>query len=51
VLVTHELSRAGELADRAVVLARGRIVHAAEGPALALATLEQAYLESVESAA
>jgi len=33
------------------VLARGRIVHAAEGPALALATLEQAYLESVESAA
>ena len=51
VLVTHELSRACELADRAVVLARGRVVHAAEGTGLELAALEQAYLASVESAA
>jgi ABC-type multidrug transport system ATPase subunit len=51
VLVTHELSRACELADRAVVLARGRVVHAVEGPGLTPAVLEQAYLASVESAA
>jgi heme exporter protein A len=50
VLVTHELARACELADRVVVLSRGRIVHSAEGRGLALPTLEQAYLTSVESA-
>jgi len=51
VLVTHELSRASELAQRAVVLARGRVVYAAQGPGLVLPSLEQAYLASVESAA
>jgi len=50
-LVTHELSRACELADAAVVLSRGRVVHEAHGDGLRLERLERAYLESVESAA
>jgi len=33
------------------VLARGRVVYAAQGPGLVLPSLEQAYLASVESAA
>jgi heme ABC exporter ATP-binding subunit CcmA len=51
VLVTHELARAAELADAALVLSRGRVVHAAQGAALALPVLERAYLAGVEAAA
>jgi len=51
VLVTHEIGRAGELADHVVVLAAGRVVHRAEGAAVAAAPLEAAYLQAVESAA
>jgi heme exporter protein A len=51
VLVTHDLARAAELADAAVVLAEGRVVHRAAGPGLRLEALERAYLASVEAAA
>jgi ABC-type sugar transport system ATPase subunit len=51
VLVTHELPRACELADRAIVLADGRVVHQAVGADLALAALERSYLASVGAAA
>ncbi len=51
VLVTHDLARAAELADRVLVLCRGRCVHEAAGPELAAGTLERAYLRAVESAA
>jgi len=47
VLVTHELARVSRLADAAVVLARGRVVHAARGPDLEPAALEAAYLAAV----
>ncbi len=50
VLVTHELARACELADRAIVLAGGRVVHEATGADLALAALDRAYLASVGAA-
>ncbi len=49
VLVTHELAHASTLADVAIVLARGRVVHRAEGAALAASTFESAYLAAVES--
>ncbi len=47
VLVTHELGRVARLADAAIVLAQGRVVHAAEGPELGPARLEAAYLAAV----
>ena len=47
VLVTHELARVARLADAAIVLARGRVVHAAGGAALEPARLEAAYLAAV----
>lgn len=51
VLVTHELARASELADQALVLVRGRVVHRATGDGLAASLLERAYLQAVEAAA
>jgi len=51
VLVTHELSVASTLADAAIVLLRGRVVHRAAGDALAPTVLDAAYLAAVESAA
>jgi heme exporter protein A len=51
VLVTHELARVARLADAAVVLARGRVVHAADGAGLEPARLEAAYLSAVGEAA
>ncbi len=50
VLVTHELGRASALSDAAIVLSRGRVVHRADGAALAPAALEHAYLAAVGSA-
>jgi heme exporter protein A len=51
VLVTHELSHVSALADAALVLARGRVVHRAVGDALSASVLDAAYLAAVESAA
>jgi ABC-type multidrug transport system ATPase subunit len=51
VLVTHELAVASALADSAIVLARGRVVHRAEGASLSAAALDVAYLAAVDSAA
>lgn len=50
-LVTHELPRACEVADAALVLSRGEVVHVAKGDEVRLDRLERAYLASVESAA
>jgi len=49
VLVTHELHQASRLADEAIVLARGRVAHRAEGAALARETLEAAYAEAADT--
>lgn len=51
VLVTHEIGIASALADSAIVLARGRIVHRAEGAALEQTVLDAAYARSVEPTA
>lgn len=51
ILVTHELSIASALADAAIVLARGCVVHRAEGAALEASVLDAAYLAAVEAAA
>jgi heme exporter protein A len=50
VLVTHDLKRAAELGDRAIVLAAGRVVFDSRGRAGA-DTLERALLSASESAA
>jgi ABC-type nitrate/sulfonate/bicarbonate transport system ATPase subunit len=49
-LVTHELDRAAQLADAALVLDAGRAAWRSEGP-LDAASLEHAYLEAVRSTA
>jgi len=49
VLVTHELTRAAELADASLVLSRGRVVHA--GRDENAAELERAYLAAVDDVA
>ena len=46
ILVTHELHQASRLASEAIVLARGRVVHRAEGGALERNALETAYAEA-----
>jgi len=52
VLVTHELARACALADAAIVLSRGVVVHRARGAAeLAPAALEEGFRRSVERVA
>ena len=51
VLVTHELHQASRLASEAVVLARGRILHRAEGAGLERDALEAAYSEAANSEA
>jgi len=49
VLVTHELARACALADAAIVLSRGLVVHRATGPAeLSPGALEDGYRRSLE---
>jgi heme exporter protein A len=50
VLVTHDLGHASALADSALVLVRGRIVHRASAEDLEPARLEAAYLARVEAA-
>jgi heme exporter protein A len=49
VLVTHDLIRAAQLADAALVLRRGRVAHRSEGPADPQG-LERAYLAALEAA-
>ena len=51
VLVTHHLERASEVADQAVVMLAGRVVHRATGEALARDALERAYATALEDAA
>jgi len=48
VLVTHDLARAAELADAAVVLVRGRVAHRCGTADLAGGGLERAYLDALE---
>ncbi len=47
VLATHDLARAGAVADRALVLSRGRVTHEARGAPLAAESLERAYRAAV----
>jgi energy-coupling factor transporter ATP-binding protein EcfA2 len=49
ILVTHDLARAAQLADAALVLDRGRVAHRSEGPADPQ-ELERAYLAALETA-
>jgi heme exporter protein A len=49
VLVTHDLLRASEIADRALVLMAGRIAHQAQGDGLARDALEDAYARALDS--
>jgi len=51
VLVTHDFTRAAEVADRAIVLSRGRIVRHLEGGDLDAHSLERSYLEAADGAA
>ena len=51
VLVTHDLARAADLADEALILVRGRDVHRARRTELAPDALERAYLAALEAAA
>jgi heme exporter protein A len=48
ILVTHDLARAAQLADAALVLSRGRVAHRSEGPADPQG-LERAYLAALET--
>ena len=50
VLVTHDLTRASEVADEAVVLVAGEVVHRAREGALDRAALESAYANAVDAA-
>ncbi len=49
VLVTHEVEQAAALADRVIVLARGRIAHAACGAEAKAASLEAAYQRAADA--
>ena len=49
ILVTHDVARAAQLADAALVLGRGRVAHRSEGP-LDPQGLERAYLSALEAA-
>jgi heme ABC exporter ATP-binding subunit CcmA len=51
VLVTHDLKRAAELCDRAIVLSAGRIVFDSQGRPAAAEALERALLAASDSAA
>jgi heme exporter protein A len=51
VLVTHELHQASRLAQEAIILARGRVVHRAEGDALERTALESAYADAAAASA
>lgn len=48
VLVTHDLSRASEIADMAAVLFAGRVAHRASGEGLARERLEAAYQHALD---
>lgn len=48
-LVTHDLSRASEIADAALILLSGRILLRAEGSALERSALEGAYADVLEA--
>jgi heme exporter protein A len=48
VLVTHDLTRASEIADRAAILLAGRVLHRAEGGELAREALEAVYARTLE---
>jgi heme exporter protein A len=47
IMTTHNLQRAVELCDTAVILAKGRIIYQAEGASLTLDNLRQAYWRHV----
>ena len=49
ILVTHDVARAAQLTDAALVLGRGRVAYRLEGPAGPL-ELERAYLAALEAA-
>jgi len=51
VLVTHDLPQAARLADTAVILVRGRIVHSATAEALRPESLETAYAAALDGSA
>ena len=51
VLVTHDPRRAAELADRAIVLAAGRVVFEGRGQQVSAETLERAVLAASDAAA
>ena len=47
IVTTHDLGRASEFADEAIVITRGRIVHRAEAAGLERAALEASYAEAI----
>jgi energy-coupling factor transporter ATP-binding protein EcfA2 len=49
ILVTHDVARAAELSDAALVLSRGRVAHRSEGPSTPR-DLERGYLAALEAA-
>jgi len=49
VLVTHDLARAAELADAAVMLVRGRVAHRCGAADLVAPRLERVYLDALEA--
>jgi len=51
VIVTHDVRHAAELADVAIVLARGRVVHQLAGEELQRGDLERAYSEAARGSA
>ena len=50
VLVTHDLARAAALADRALVLVRGRVAYASDGAPQSAVELERAYRSALDAA-
>jgi heme exporter protein A len=51
VLITHDLLRASEIADRAVILMAGEILHRASGAGMERSALEDAYARALDGAA
>jgi ABC-type multidrug transport system ATPase subunit len=51
VLITHDLRQAGEIADRADTLIRGKVVHRCEGDEITPERLEAVYLQTAAAGA